>query len=132
MKDRLLGSTAAEGPPPAFERRRPARKPFPAHLPRERVVIEAPTACGCCGSERIVKIGENVTDARGDPDGPAAPFHPTPRGWAGPSLLAMILFEKFGQHHPLNRQAERYAREGVDLSLSTLADELWPKLGDAS
>ena len=42
-----------------------------------------------------------------------APFHVTPRGWAGPSLLAMIMFEKFGQHQPLNRQAERYAREGV-------------------
>ena len=36
----------------------------------------------------------------------------------------MIAFEKFGQHQPLNRQAERYAREGVDLSLSTLADQL--------
>jgi hypothetical protein len=36
----------------------------------------------------------------------------------------MILFEKFGQHQPLNRQAERYAREGVDLSLSTLADQV--------
>lgn len=33
-----------------FERRRPARKPFPEHLPRERVVIEAPTSCTCCGS----------------------------------------------------------------------------------
>jgi transposase len=41
----------------------------------------------------------------------------TPRGFAGPNLLAMILFEKFGQHQPLNRQSERYAREGVDLSL---------------
>jgi len=55
---------------------------------------------------------------------PPAPFHATPRGWAGPSLLAMILFEKFGQHQPLNRQAERYAREGVELSLSTLADQV--------
>ena len=36
----------------------------------------------------------------------------------------MLLFEKFGQHQPLNRQAERYAREGVDLSLSTLADQV--------
>jgi transposase len=52
---------------------------------------------------------------------PPAPFHPTPRGWAGPSLLAMIAFEKYGQHQPLNRQAERYAREGVELSLSTLS-----------
>jgi hypothetical protein len=42
----------------------------------------------------------------------------------GRSLLAMILFEKFGQHQPLNRQAERYAREGVPLSLSTLADQV--------
>ena len=53
-----------------------------------------------------------------------APFHVIPRGWAGPSLLAMIAFEKFGQHQPLNRQAERYAREGVPLSLSTLADQV--------
>ena len=53
---------------------------------------------------------------------PPAPFHPTPRGWAGPNLLATILFEKYGQHQPLNRQRDRYAREGVDLSLSTLAD----------
>jgi hypothetical protein len=36
----------------------------------------------------------------------------------------MILFEKFGQHQPLNRQAERYGREGVPLSLSTLADQV--------
>ncbi len=36
----------------------------------------------------------------------------------------MVLFEKFGQHQPLDRQAERYAREGVPLSLSTLADQV--------
>jgi transposase len=129
-----------------FERRRPARKPFPEHLPRERVVIAAPTVCTCCGSDRIVKMGEDVTDTlevvprqwkvvqtvrekftcrqcEKISQAPA-PFHPTPRGWAGPNLLAMILFEKFGQHQPLNRQAERYAREGVELSLSTLADQV--------
>lgn len=50
-----------------------------------------------------------------------APFHVVARGWAGPSLLAMIVCEK---HQPLNRQAERYAREGVPLSLSTLADQV--------
>lgn len=54
-----------------------------------------------------------------------APFHATPRGWAGPGLLAMILFEKFSQHQPLNRQVER-ARGGVPLSLSTLADRSAP------
>jgi transposase len=53
---------------------------------------------------------------------PPAPFHVTPRGFAGPQLLATILFEKFGQHQPLNRQSERFAREGIELSVSTLAD----------
>ena len=53
-----------------------------------------------------------------------APFHVLSRGFAGPSLLAMILFEKYGQHQRLNRQSERYAREGVDLSLLTLADQV--------
>ena len=137
---------AKTAPVAAFERRRPARKPFPDHLPRERVVIEAPTTCTCCGSSRIVKMGEDVTETLEvvprrwkviqtvrekftcrdceKISQPPAPFHPTPRGWAGPHLLATILFEKFGQHQPLNRQAERYAREGVDLSLSTLADQV--------
>jgi transposase len=55
---------------------------------------------------------------------PPAPFHVTPRGFAGPNLLAMIMFEKFGQHQPLNRQSERYRREGIDLSVSTLADQV--------
>ena len=129
-----------------FERRRPARKPFPEHLPRERVVIEAPTSCTCCGSARIVKMGEDVTETLEviprqwkvvqsvrekftcrdceRISQPPAPFHATPRGWAGPNLLAMVLFEKFGQHQPLNRQAERYAKEGVEISLSTLADQV--------
>ncbi|GHC33425.1 transposase [Gemmobacter nanjingensis] len=130
----------------AFERRRPARKPFPDHLPRERVVVEAPTSCTCCGSGRIVKMGEDITETLEviprqwkviqtvrekftcreceKISQPPAPFHPTPRGWAGPNLLAMVLFEKFGQHQPLNRQAERYAKEGVEISLSTLADQV--------
>ncbi len=122
----------------AFERRRPALKPFPDHLPRERLIIEAPSTSTCCGSARIVKMGEDVTETleaiprpwkviqtvRENISQPPAPFHATPRGWTGPNLLATILFEKFGQHQPLNRQAERYAREGVDLSLSTLADQV--------
>jgi transposase len=51
-----------------------------------------------------------------------APFHVIPRGWASPSLLAMIVFEKFGQHQPLNRQAERYALEGAPIALSHHGD----------
>ena len=129
---------------PSFQRKRPSRKPFPEHLPRERVVIPAPAGCPCCGSDRLSKLGEDITEtlevvprqwkviqtvrekfsrrACETITQPPAPFHVTPRGFAGPSLLAMILFEKFGQHQPLNRQSERYAREGIDLSLSTLAD----------
>ncbi|MBB2688508.1 IS66 family transposase [Rhizobium ecuadorense] len=130
----------------AFERKRPSRKPFPEHLPRERVVIAAPTNCACCGSVKLSKLGEDITETleviprqwkviqtvrekftcrecEKITQSPA-PFHVTPRGFAGPNLLAMILFEKFAQHQPLNRQSERYAREGVDLSLSTLADQV--------
>jgi len=130
----------------AFTRKRPARQPFPEHLPRERVIEPGPTVCLCCGSPRRRKLGEDITetleviprqwkviqhvrekftcrDCEKISQAPA-PFHVIARGWAGPSLLAMILFEKYGQHQPLNRQSERYAREGVPLSLSTLADQV--------
>jgi hypothetical protein len=53
---------------------------------------------------------------------PPAPFHPIARGRAGPELLAMILEAKFGQHLPLNRQSDTYAREGVEIDVSTMAD----------
>src|SRR5688500_9857827 len=130
----------------SFERKRPSRKPFPEHLPRERVVIAAPASCPCCGSAKLSKLGEDITETLEvvprqwkviqtvrekftcreceKITQPPAPFHVTPRGFAGPNLLAMILFEKFAQHQPLNRQSERYAREGIDLSLSTLADQV--------
>jgi transposase len=127
-----------------FMRKRPERNTFPDHLPRERVVIDRPTACECCGGARLRKLGEDVTrtlestprqwkvietvrekftcrDCEKITQAPA-PFHVIARGWAGPSLLAMIVFEKFGQHQPLNRQAERYALEGVPIPLSTMAD----------
>ncbi|MCC2105391.1 MAG: IS66 family transposase [Hyphomicrobiales bacterium] len=127
-----------------FTRRPAERNTFPDHLPRERVVIDPPTTCECCGGNRLRKLGEDVTrtletqprqwkvvetvrekftcrDCEKISQTPA-PFHPIPRAWAGPSLLAMIAFEKFGQHQPLNRQAERYALEGVPIALSTMAD----------
>ena len=129
-----------------FERRRASRKPFPEHLPRERVVVPAPESCTCCGSQRLSKVGEDVTETLEvvprqwkviqtvrekftcrnceKLSQPPAPFHAVPRGWAGPNLLATIVFEKYGQHQPLNRQSERYAREGVELSISTLADQV--------
>lgn len=130
----------------SFTRQRPSRKPFPDHLPRERVIVPGPTSCACCGGARLSRLGEDITetlevipkswkviqhvrekfscrDCEKISQTPA-PFYVTARGWAGPSLLAMVLFEKFGQHQPLNRQAERYAKEGVPISLSTLADQV--------
>jgi hypothetical protein len=47
----------------SFERKRPSRKPFPEHLPRERVVIAAPENCPCCGSTRLSKLGEDAPEA---------------------------------------------------------------------
>src|ERR1700716_325892 len=127
-----------------FTRTRPERNTFPDHLPRERIVIDPPTACECCGGTRLRKLGEDVTRTLESQPGKwkvmetvrekftcrdcekitqaPAPFHVIARGWAGPSLLAMIMFEKFGQHQPLNRQAARYALEGVPIALSTMAD----------
>jgi transposase len=52
-------STAAVA---AFERKRPSRRPFPAHLPRERVIIAAPERCPGCGSARLSKLGEDITE----------------------------------------------------------------------
>ncbi|SFD64670.1 Transposase C of IS166 homeodomain-containing protein [Bosea sp. CRIB-10] len=108
-------------PAPA-PRRRPARKPFPEHLPRERVIVPAPTNCPCCGSMKLSKLGEDVTETLEIVSRswkviqtvrekftcrqceaitqPQAPFHVTPRGFMGPNLLATIFFEKFGQHQP--------------------------------
>jgi transposase len=130
----------------SFTRKRPSRQPFPDHLPRERVVVPTPTICDCCGGTRLRKLGETITETLEviprqwkviqhvrekmtcrdceKISEPPAPFHVVARGWAGPSLLAMLLFEKFGQYQPLNRQADRYSREGVPLALSTLADQV--------
>jgi len=127
-----------------FERRRPARRPLPEHLPRERIVHPAPANCPCCGGDRLRKIGEDVTEtlelvprqwkviqhvrekfscrACEAITQPPAPFHPISRGRAGPRLLAHVLFAKYGLHLPLNRQSTTYAHEGVALDVSTLAD----------
>jgi transposase len=130
----------------SFERKRPVRKPYPDDIERERIVIEAPANCPCCGSAKLAKLGEDVTETLEviprrwkvietvrekftcrDCERitqPPAPFHATPRGFIGPKLLAMILFDKFGQHLPLNRQSQRFKCEGIELSVSTLADQV--------
>ena len=127
----------------SFTRKRPVRGPLPAHLPRERNVLPSPCACPDCGG-KLSKIGEDITETleviprrykviqtvrekfscrtcekiSQEP----APFHPIARGRAGPNLLAMVLYGKFGNHQPLNRQSENFFREGLLLSVSTLAD----------
>ena len=128
---------------PSFERRKPARRPLPEHLPRERVVYPMPTACPCCGG-MLHKLGEDVTETLElvprqwkviqhvrekhscrsceKITQPPAPSHPIARGRAGPGLLAHVLFAKYGLHLPLTRQSVTYAREGIELDVSTLAD----------
>jgi transposase len=131
---------------PAHTRKKPVKKPFPEHLPRERVIVPGPTACTCCGSTRLAKLGEDITETleviprkykviqhvrekftcrecEKISQAPA-PFHVIARGHLGPSLLAMILYAKYALHQPLNRQSDAYAREGIDLPLSTLADDV--------
>jgi len=46
----------------SFERRKPARRPLPEHLPRERIVYPLPAVCPCCGGGALRKIGEDVTE----------------------------------------------------------------------
>ena len=126
-----------------FERRKPARRPLPEHLPRERVVYPSASACPCCGGV-LHKLGEDITETLEliprqwkviqhvrekfscrsceSISQPPAPSHPIARGRAGPGLLAHILFAKYGLHLPLNRQSVVYAREGIELDVSTLAD----------
>ena len=137
-------------PPDAVERklardkRKPARRPLPDHLPRERVLHPGPCVCAKCGGSRLRKLGEIVTesleceprrwkvvqhvretmtcrDCESVTETPA-PSHPIARGRAGPHLLALVLASKYGAHLPLHRQSEIYAREGAAIEVSTLAD----------
>lgn len=133
-------------------RRRPAvKKPFPSHLPRERRVIASPSACPCCGSANLSKLGEDVTEtleaiprsfkviqtvreklscrACEKIHQPPAPFHVISRGHVGPSFLALLIYDKYALHQPLHRQARELDRDGIDLSVSTLADHVGAAAG---
>ena len=115
------------------------RMTLPAHLPREQVIIE-PTE----DVSGWIKIGEEITEeleripgklfvrqyvrpkyAR--PDGAGVvigelPSRPIEKGIAGPGLLAQIIIDKYTDHLPIYRQVQRFGREGIKLSLSTLTD----------
>ncbi len=138
---------AAALPTPAAARTesgRPVRRPLPAHLPREvREILPKEAACPDCGGQ-LKSLGEDVSEilewapaslkvirqvrpklacARCDKIVQAeAPSRPIVRGLAGPGLLAHVLTSKYCDHLPLYRQAEIYAREGVELERATLAD----------
>ena len=125
------------------ESAKPARRPLPAHLPREEVVHAAPCACPACGGP-LRKIGTEVTETLEHVPGrfkvirhlrdtlscracetvisAEAPAHAISRGRAGPGLLAHLIVSKYDDHLPLHRQAEIYARDGVALETSTLSD----------
>ncbi|MEO6080909.1 MAG: IS66 family transposase, partial [Steroidobacteraceae bacterium] len=134
-----LPVTAAARP----QRKKPARRPLPPHLPRETVTHAAACACpGCGGNLRY--IGEDVAEVLERVPArfkvvrhvrpkfsctgcqsivqAAAPSRPIARGMAGPGLLAQVLVAKYTDHLPLYRQSEIYAGDGVDLDRSTLAD----------
>ena len=125
-------------------RRKPARRPLPAELPREtETIAPAQEACPDCGGT-LRMLGEDVCETLEyvparfkvirtvrpklscaacwrivqEP----APNRPIDRGLAGPGLLAHVLVAKYADHLPLYRQSEIYAREGIDLDRSTLAD----------
>ena len=121
----------------------PVRRPLPAHLPREPITHEAACACPTCGGE-LRAAGEDIAEmlewvpgrykvlrhirpkfscARCESIIQApAPSRPIARGLAGPALLAHVLVSKYADHLPLYRQSQIYARDGIDLDRSTLAD----------
>ncbi len=122
---------------------RPQRKPLPEHLSRE-VITHAPhrDCCPGCGGH-LRQFGEDVSEQlEYIPDSfkvirhvrpkfsctgcdrvveAPAPSRPIERGLAGPGLLAHVIVSKFSDHLPLYRQSEIYARQGVEISRSTLA-----------
>ena len=135
------GSAHGTAAPP--ERKKPARRPLPEHLPRETVTHDAPCRCEHCDGE-LRAAGEDVADVLEYVPGSfkvirhvrpklscdkcatlaqaSAPSRPIARGMAGPGLLAHVLISKYADHLPLYRQSQIYAREGIDLDRSTLAD----------
>lgn len=142
----LEASQAALPPrlqPPAARPSKPVRRPLPAHLPREEIVHESACECPTCG-EALKPAGEDIAEMLEWIPGrykvirhrrpkfacercetliqAPAPVRPIARGVAGPALLAHVLVSKYADHLPLYRQSRIFARDGIDLDRSTLAD----------
>ncbi len=131
--------------PRATHRRAPVRRSLPEHFPREPHVYQPPSTCACpeCGG-KLRPLGEDVAEQlEYVPEHwkvlrhvrpkyscadcqqivqAAAPSRPIERGLAGPGLLAHVLVAKYADHLPLYRQSQIYARTGVELDRSTLAE----------
>ena len=129
----------------SLKRKRPVRKPFPDDIWRERVVIAAPTHCPCCGSTRLSKLGEDITETlevirasmEGDRNGAREGLVPglrDDRATAGavPCDAAQHRAAASGDDpvrqvrpaHPVEPPGQRFQCEGIDLSVSTLADQV--------
>ena len=128
---------------PTRAKAQPKRRPLPEHLPREETVLSPGECCGECGG-KLKRLGEDVTEeleyvparfvvkrivrprlacacCEAMHQAPL-PSRPIERGRPGPGLLAHVLVSKYCDHLPLYRQSRIYARDGVDLERSTLAD----------
>lgn len=139
----LAAKPAEVRPAPKEPVHKPVRRPLPEQLPREQIVHETPCTCPDCGGQ-LRALGEDVSEmleyvpsrfkvirhvrpklscsACQKIVQPAAPSRPIERGLAGPGLLAHVLVSKYCDHLPLYRQSQIFAREGIDLDRSTLAD----------
>ena len=126
------------------DRKPGGRKPLPAHLPREQVIHQPPPACVCCGGNVLRKIADDLTEVLEYVPSSfkvmqhvrpklscrdcetivqaALPSFPIERGRPGPGLLAHVAVSKYADGLPLHRQSVIYARQGVDLDRSTMAD----------
>ena len=136
-----VGSPSEPSPKPA---RAGGRQRLPEHLPRETVSHPAPYACPGCGGTKLSMLGEDVREvleyvpsyfkvvrhlrprmscrACETISQAPVPSLPIERGLPGPALLAHVLIAKYCDHTPLHRQSVIYARAGVELDRSTLAD----------
>jgi transposase len=150
LEEQEIAAAAAPPTPPdddapngADNKKKPRRKPLPEGLPRNEEVLSPGDACGACGGA-LKRLGEDVTEELEYIPGrfvvnrfvrprmacscceaicqAPLPSRPIERGRPGPGLLAHVLVNKYADHLPLYRQSQIFARDGIDLERSTLAD----------
>ena len=147
LEEEEIAAAKIEPPAPpdtaAEPKNKPKRKPLPDSLPRNEVVLSPGDACGKCGGA-LKTLGEDITEELEYVPGrfvvnrfvrprmacacceaicqAPLPSRPIERGRPGPGLLAHVLVSKYADHLPLYRQSQIFARDGIDLERSTLAD----------